>query len=335
MGVLRRGRGGRSPAASLGQRHAATPWTLLLLAIGLLAIGLLASGCGDDEPGGPGLYSATGTIEDVDPERGQVLIDHGDIEGLMPAMTMNFAVPDRSLLERLAPGQVVEFTVEFTGRSYEVVEARVIGEASADEGWRRLGDALVRTRPAPAFDLIDQEGRAVSLESLGDRVLLIDFIYTSCPGPCPVQTASQVELQRQIPESIRSEVHFVSISLDPEVDRPEVLERYARKHGADLEHWSFLTGPEDEVAEVVRRFGVGSIRQDDGTIDHTLLTFLVRDGIVLEHYSGLEGRDGQLLRDVIAAVRDGREPDSQPDSQGDSDGESDPDSAPSGLEDAS
>jgi len=299
--------------------------------IGLLAIGLLGAGCGDDEPGGPGLYSATGTIEDVDPERGQVLIDHGDIEGLMPAMTMNFAVPDRSLLERLAPGQIVEFTVEFTGRSYEIVEARVIGEASADQGWRRLGDALVRTRPAPAFDLIDQEGRAVSLESLGDRVLLIDFIYTSCPGPCPVQTANQVELQRRIPESIRSEVHFVSISLDPEVDRPEVLERYAREHGVDLEHWSFLTGPEGEVAEVVRRFGVGSIRQDDGTIDHTLLTFLVRDGIVLEHYSALEGRDGQLLRDVIAAVRDAREPDSQ----GDSEGGSEPDSASSRLEDAS
>lgn len=271
----------------------------------LLTLGLavLAAGCGEQQAGGPGRYHGKGTIEDVDVARRQVLIDHGDIEGLMPAMTMNFAVPDRELLERLEPGQVVELEIDFTGRSYELVGATVIGEASAEEGWRRLGDALVRTRPAPDFELINQYGETVRLADLDDRVLLIDFVYTRCPGPCPVQTASQVELQRQIPEDLRSRVHFVSISLDPEFDRPAVLERYARERGADLESWSFLTGPPDEVAEVVRGFGVGSLRQQDGTIDHTLITFLVRDGVVLEYYPSLEGRDGRLLEDVIAAAR--------------------------------
>lgn len=274
-----------------------------MLALVGAVLASLATGCGDDPPGGPGRYSATGTVEDVDRERGQVLIEHGDVEGLMPAMTMNFAVPDRSLLERLEPGQRIEFEILFTGRSYEVVSAEVIGEASAEEGWRRLGDALVRTRPVPDFELIDQAGEPVSLDSLGDRVLLVDFIYTSCPGPCPVQTANQVALQREIPEALRSKVHFVSISLDPETDDPAALRRYARERGADLASWSFLTGPRGAVAEVVQGFGVGSLRQEDGTIDHTLITFLVRDGVVLEHYSGLEGRDGKLLADVIAATR--------------------------------
>jgi protein SCO1/2 len=275
----------------------------LILALVWAVLGGLAAGCDDDRPGGPGRYSATGTVEDVDRERGQVLIEHGDVEGLMPGMTMNFTVPDRSLLERLEPGQRIEFEILFTGRSYEVVTAEVIGQASAEEGWRRLGDALVRTRPVPDFELIDQAGEPVSLESLGDRVLLIDFIYTSCPGPCPVQTANQVALQREIPEALRSKVHFVSISLDPGTDDPEALRRYARERGADLTSWSFLTGPREAVAEVVQGFGVGSLRQEDGTIDHTLITFLVRDGVVLEHYSGLEGRDGKLLADVIAATR--------------------------------
>ena len=227
-------------------------WLAVVATIGIMAA---FPGCRSEE-GGPGRFSARGVVEDVDREGGQVLIDHEDVEGLMPAMTMNFVVPDAALLETLAPGQEIEFEIHFTGRSYDVVAAKVVGEAPVEEGWRRLREGLARSSPAPPFELTDQSGRRVSLESLRDRVLLVDFIYTSCLGPCPVQTSNQVALQRSLPESIRDAVHFVSISLDPKVDQPEVLERYALARGADLTNWSFLTGPEDEVAEVVRAWGV-------------------------------------------------------------------------------
>jgi len=263
----------------------------------------VVQGC-EREDGGPGHYSAHGTVEDVDLENGQILIDHGDVEGLMPAMTMNFAISDRALLETLAPGQVIDFEIHFTGRSYEVVEAEVVGEADAEAGWMRLRDGLVRTSPAPPFDLIDQAGRPVSLESLGDRVLMVDFIYTSCPGPCPVQTSIQVELQHKIPAALRGEIQFISISFDPEVDRPEVLERYAAARGVDFSNWSFLTGPTEQVAEVVRRWGVGSVRKPDGTIDHTLVRFLVQNGRVIERYWTSEGRDDVILADMTALAKE-------------------------------
>ena len=267
--------------------------------------------------GGPGHYSAHGIVEDVDPENGQILIDHEDVEGLMPAMTMNFAVSDPDLLARLAPGQVIDFEIHFTGRSYEVVDALVVGEAAEEAGWFRLGEGLVRTSQAPPFDLIDQSGRAVSLESLGDRVLIVDFIYTSCPGPCPVQTSIQVELQHRIPKALRGEIQFISISLDPEVDRPEVLERYATARGADLSNWSFLTGPTDDVAEVVRSWGVGSIRREDGTIDHTLVRFLVQNGRVIERYWTSDGRDDAILADLTTLAKD-RQANARPVRGGDS-----------------
>lgn len=271
------------------------------LAIGLLALGLAVGlvGCGRED-GGPGRYSAHGTVEDVDPEMAQVLIDHEDVEGLMPAMTMSFAVPDPAVLERLTPGQVIDFEIRFTGRSYEVADFEVVGEAPAEAGWRRLGSGLVRTSAAPDFDLIDQAGRSVSLASLGDRVLVFDFIYTECPGPCPVQTSNQVALQRRIPEALRDRVHFVSITLDPAVDRPEVLERYATARGADLSHWSFLTGAPEVVAPLVREFGVGSVRKPDGSIDHTLITFLVHRGRVMGRYGMQAGQDDALLADLVA-----------------------------------
>jgi protein SCO1/2 len=262
---------------------------------------LVGVGCSSEE-GAPGPYSARGVVENVDVEGRQVLIEHGDIEGLMPAMTMSFAVPDTALLESLAPGQVIEFEVHFSGRSYDLVAARVVGEAPAEDGWFRLRDGLVRTSLAPPFELIDQAGRTVSLRSLGDRVLLIDFIYTSCPGPCPVQTSNQVALQKRIPASMRDRVHFVSISIDPVVDQPEVLERYALERGADLSNWSFLTGPVEAVSEVVRRWGVGSVRKEDGRIDHTLLTFLVQGGRVIERYTPLDAGSEKILAGVLDLV---------------------------------
>jgi protein SCO1 len=270
------------------------------------SVGLISlAGCSSEE-GGPGRYAAHGVVEDVDLEGGQILIEHDDVEGLMPAMTMNFVVPDQRLLETLAPGQVIDFEIHFTGRSYDVVAAKVVGEADVEEGWRRLRDGLVRSSLAPDFELTDQTGRLVSLESLGDRVLLVDFIYTSCPGPCPIQTSNQVALQRRIPKSMRDAVQFVSISLDPINDRPEILERYASARGVDFSNWSFLTGPVDQVAEVVRSWGVGSLRKDDGTIDHTLITFLVHRGRVFERYTPRDAGDEKVLEGVIDLVQRGR-----------------------------
>lgn len=268
------------------------------LALGLACLLGSALGC-DRGEGGPGVYPARGIVEDVDVESRQVLIDHEDVVGLMPAMTMNFAVPDEDVLARLAAGQEIEFSLRFTGRSYEVEDFAVVGEASPEAGWRRLGDALVRTRPAPPFDLVDQAGRRVTLDDLRDRVLVVDFVYTECPGPCPIQTSQLVEVQRALPEALRERVHFVSISLDPAVDRPAVLERYARARGVDLSGWSFLTGEPDVVAPLVRAWGVGSLRRDDGTIDHTLLTFLVKDARVMDRYTMEDAREGRLLRDLV------------------------------------
>jgi len=277
---------------------------ILIRAFAFVVVAACLSGCDRGEDGGPGRYAAHGIVEDIDLENGQILIDHEDVEGLMPAMTMNFVVADRELLESLAPGQVIDFEIHFTGRSYEVVEASVVDEAREKDGWRKLGDGLVRTSAAPPFDLIDQSGRAVSLESLGDRVLLVDFIYTSCPGPCPVQTSIQVALQRRIPAPLRDDVHFVSISLDPEVDRPEIMQAYALARGADLSNWSFLTGPSAGVDEVIRAWGVGSIRKDDGTIDHTLVRFLVKDGRVVERYWTSDRSDEQLFADFTSLANE-------------------------------
>jgi len=247
----------------------------------LLLVSALALACGDD------VYPAHGTVHDVDRENAQVLIEHDDIPGLMPAMTMNFAVRDEGVLAALAPGQVVDFELEFTGDGYYVVSVTPVGEVGPEEGWVKLDGALQRTDPVPPTRLVDENGAPFDLASLRGKTLLVDFIFTSCPGPCPILTTNHVAAQRALPEAARERVHFVSISLDPRTDTPDVLRTYAEKRGADLDHWTLLTGPEPEVAAVVRAWGVGSTRAEDGSIEHMVISFLVDgEGRIVRRYLG-------------------------------------------------
>jgi len=264
---------------------------------------LLASACGR----GARVFDAHGVVVEVQRETGQVLVAHDDIPGLMPAMTMNFDVPDPQLLARLAPGQVIDFRLEFTGRAYRVVDAKIAKEARPAEtppatGLPSLAAAPGNQDPAPPFRLIDQDGNWLALSDLRGKVVVLDFIYTHCPGPCPILTGVHVDLQRALDPSARSRLRFVSISLDPARDTPAALREYAQKRGADLSGWSFLTGPPEEVAKVLTAYGVGSTREPEGTIAHLVITYLIdAEGRIARRYVGLE-HDVDELRQGVEAV---------------------------------
>jgi len=82
----------------------------------------------------------------------------------------------------------------------------------------------------------------VSLASLKGRPLLFDFIYTRCPGPCVTLTAQMKAVARRLGESLGRTVGFVSISVDPEHDRPAQLLSFARERGANLSGWHRAAG---------------------------------------------------------------------------------------------
>jgi protein SCO1/2 len=153
--------------------------------------------------------------------------------------------------------------------------------------------------PVPDFALVDQDGRPASLAALRGRFLLVDFVYTNCPGPCPILTGVHVEVQRRLPPALRPSLHFVSISLDPERDSPARLRAYASARGADLTSWSFLTGPRERVDAVLRAFGVGSSPGQDGEIDHLVVTFLVDpEGRVARRWVGVDHEADEILADL-------------------------------------
>jgi protein SCO1 len=95
---------------------------------------------------------------------------------------------------------------------------------------------------APGFALTGQDGEPVTLGDFLGRALVVTFIYTACADYCPLLTAKLVGVQEALGDAFGRVVAFVSITVDPELDTPEVLEHYALSHGADLAGWHFLTG---------------------------------------------------------------------------------------------
>jgi protein SCO1/2 len=102
---------------------------------------------------------------------------------------------------------------------------------------------------APVFAMVDQSGRPVRSEDLRGRVVVTNFIYTSCPDVCPVLSARMAALAARLRDAglLGTRVAIVSVSVDPERDTPEVLRAYAARFGADGEAWRFLTGDPAEV----------------------------------------------------------------------------------------
>ncbi len=252
-------------------------------------------------------FRVRGVVQGVAPAQKQAVIEHEAIPDFMPAMTMNFDVPNPAVLKTLSEseGQVVEFTLQVRERSFRIVDARAL---AADAKLAGRSGLLPDSAPpaeewAPAFALTDQSGRTLRLADLAGRTLLLDFIYTHCPGPCPILTAAHVELQKSLPRALRERVHFVSISLDPERDTPDVLRRYALARGVALSNWSFLTGPRSALEALWLDYGVGSGRSENGEIEHLVISFLIdAEGRILRRYLGVEHSIDALRADLERAA---------------------------------
>lgn len=158
---------------------------------------------------------------------------------------------------------------------------------------------------APRFALMTQEAERLALEDLRDKVVLVNFIYTSCPDVCPVATAKFRRVQQLArARGLEDQVFLLSISTDPTVDTPAVLTDYGHRYGADFSFWAFLTGPPDEVARVWDRFGVVAVVRGRGDIDHTSMSYLLDGrGRLRLIYLGYGWREEDVVADIVRLIQ--------------------------------
>jgi protein SCO1/2 len=144
-------------------------------------------------------------------------------------------------------------------------------------------------KAAPAFELTDLDGQKVSLESTNGKARIVYFYFANCPDVCPPTTflLSQVQDQLQAEDKLGTKAELISITFDPERDTPEVIRDFAKRHFADLNGWRFLRGDEEKTLQLAKDFGVGVVKNEDGSYMHTnAITIVDKDGQIRKWING-------------------------------------------------
>ncbi|MFC5697077.1 SCO family protein [Pseudomonas sp. GCM10022186] len=112
--------------------------------------------------------------------------------------------------------------------------------------------------------LLDQDGRALRLKDdlVGERIVVMGFVYTSCTTVCPVVSAIMQKLQKQLGDRAGREVQLISLSIDPLRDTPERLREFAGRYQAGP-GWSWLTGSSEAVADTLKGLGTWTANYQD------------------------------------------------------------------------
>jgi protein SCO1/2 len=164
---------------------------------------------------------------------------------------------------------------------------------------------LPKIAPAPEFTLISQDGAPVTLAGFRGKVVAVTFIFTLCTATCPVLTPMMSFVQDQLGSDFGAKIAFVSITVDPERDTPDVLKEYARAFGANLAGWSFATGTPAAIHNVTRQYGVFASKGENGDVDHTFLTSIVDpNGMLRVQYLGVRFDPEEFRRDLLSLIKE-------------------------------
>ncbi len=187
--------------------------------------------------------------------------------------------------------------------------ARALREDTHDRGngaYREIGEAM------PDFTLYDQTGKVVESGRFRGKQIMLNFIYTRCPlaDMCPASTAKMMSAQKLARTAGVKDLELVSVTLDPAYDTPGVVKEYADERGIDTGNFSFLTGPEGAIRDLLSQFGVIAEFQG-GILKHTLATLLIDEkGRIVWRADGsqwesrrLRGPDAQDMSAVAPGAR--------------------------------
>ena len=281
-----------------------SPRTLRRITTAVLSASfLLLYGCAP-KPSNEQRYELKGKVLSVDRAKGEVALDHEEVKGYMAAMKMDFPVRDAEALKVLEAGDQLQASLVVTDDGYWLDSLVISKGLSGGPVTPPAGSG----EPQPGADvpdvkLVNQDGRPLSPKQFKGRALVVNFIYTRCPLPdqCPLLSANFARLNAAIlaDEELRKRAHLLSVTLDPEYDKPEVLKAYGKTYaGGRFDHWDFATGDPAEVRRLAEFFGLVYKAEGDQVI-HSLRTAVVTpEGKLLKVYRGNEWKPDEVLGDL-------------------------------------
>lgn len=254
-------------------------------------------------------FALEGKVVAVDKSKNEITLDHREIPGYMPAMTMPYRLQDTWVLNVAQPGDELRGTLVVSANEAHLEDVSVNKSSSTAETSSTSTVHLPEIgEQIPDFVFVDQDGHRVRLSQFRGRPLLLTFIYTRCPLPdfCIRMSNNFGELAKDLKRTdpaVYRRLQLLSISIDPEFDKPPVLKRYGKSWAGDVdpsfEHWKFVSGSPAETRKAANYFGL-SYNSESGQIVHSLRTVLIAsDGKIAAQYGGNDWTPAQLEAEVI------------------------------------
>ena len=255
----------------------------------------------------PRTYELKGQILAIDQARQEITVNHADIPGFMPAMTMPYKVRDANLLKGRTPGELIGATlvVEESDAYLQSIRHEGVAALPDERPAARAMDLLGVGEAVRDGELVDPSGARRSLGDWRGQVLAVTFVYTRCPLPnfCPLIDRHFAAVQEQVRSSsdLQGRVHLVSVTLDPDYDTPAVLLRHAGQLKADPAVWSLLTGSREQIETFASQFGVSVVRENaqPSELVHNLRTAVIDgNGRLVTMLSGGEWEPAALIAEI-------------------------------------
>jgi protein SCO1/2 len=285
-------------------------------AVGLLCLMVtVLCGCTKNQKS----YDVKGVVVQVKPQEKQVEIKHEAIPGYMAAMTMSFDVKDTNELAGLLPGDAVSFRMTVTEKDGWIDQIRKMGNTPTGKtptneipktGEFRMvrdvepldiGDRL------PEYHFTNQFGQRISTAQFKGQALAINFLFTRCPFPtyCPLTANNFAETQQKllsIPNA-PTNWHLLTISFDPDFDKPVVLKAYGERYKYDPQHWSLFTGELIDITAIAEQFGQTFWHDETGSISHNMRAAVIdAAGRVQKNFVGNTWKSDELVKELVKAA---------------------------------
>lgn len=136
---------------------------------------------------------------------------------------------------------------ESSGGGSEIGEVLFSRQSSPDTLARHFPNVVLQTHEGTRVRFYD--------DLIKDKVVMINFMFTSCRSQCPLTTANLVKVGETLGDYLGRDVWMISITVDPAMDTPEVLKKFSVRYGSKP-GWSFVTGKQKDVDLIRRRLGV-------------------------------------------------------------------------------
>ena len=156
--------------------------------------------------------------------------------------------------------------------------------------------------PVPEFSFINQDGDPFTEKDLNDKITILDFIFTSCAGPCPIMTHNMAGLYRNFSQV--EEVQFVSITVDPDVDTQDILKQYAKINGVNDARWQFITSNIEAIKDLKKNGFM--LYAEELPRGHAIKFVLIdQNGQIRKYFDGTEEASMAVLnKDITNLVKE-------------------------------